>query len=374
MTKKLNKYLVPQKQNNYQPYLLDPKRTVFYTVLFIVIKLIVIGFALSIPEPALVAPDVLAFEQEKIVEMVNELRQEKQVPELTRNIKLYTSSQLRANDLAKEEYFNHISPQGKSLAYFIKQANYNYDVAGENLAMGYSDTKELFETWKQSPTHYSNLIDPEFDETGIAIQSGFYKNIPTIYLAQHFGAQKPTDSVKKATLPNANTLPIDQTQSSLSWQPTKNGLLIKVIIKMLNTLAPSNVEVKQYQIPLTKQAHNTYEGTIEIDQSPDEFFKVVLPGIVHAQAADGTALQSSLNWQAVKIVKPTGYEKYSMAKNRLSRQTNVFNFAQSIYLAFIGIFSIVLLATILVKYKQQNYKVIASSCLLIGLLVLLYLF
>ncbi|MBT3369059.1 MAG: hypothetical protein HN416_18090, partial [Nitrospina sp.] len=89
-----------------------------------------------------------------------------------------------------KEYFSHISPENKNVASFLREVGYDYKVAGENLAMGFTTAEEVVQAWKDSPTHYANIIDGEFNDFGIGIETGKYNKIPTVYVAAHFGLQK----------------------------------------------------------------------------------------------------------------------------------------------------------------------------------------
>jgi uncharacterized protein YkwD len=49
---------------------------------------------------------------------------------------------------------------------------YRYRVAGENLAQGFTDPQALTAAWMASPTHRANILDHDFNETGIGISNG----------------------------------------------------------------------------------------------------------------------------------------------------------------------------------------------------------
>lgn len=91
---------------------------------------------------------------------------------LVPNAQLVKAAQLKADDMAKNGYFAHRSPQGKSLVTFINQVKYPYSIAGENLAQGYGSTESLVYAWMHSPTHKANILEASYTETGIAIAQG----------------------------------------------------------------------------------------------------------------------------------------------------------------------------------------------------------
>jgi hypothetical protein len=432
MKQAFKKYFIPHAENNYHPHILHTKRAVFYSALFLVMKLIVFVFAISLPAAAFVAPDIMAIEQEKIIAMVNDLRAGQNKNVLTVNTKLNVSSAMKANDMAQGSYFSHTSPAGNNLAYFLKQAGYNYSVAGENLAMGFNDTAELFQAWVDSPTHYNNIVDTDFKETGIGVMAGLYNDIPTIYIAEHFGTPKvvaqtapkeeivapavtvPEPKVESDTKiepvavvePKEEVLPTEQAEvaseketapteteveapvvalaetfapvvynaenSSLIWQETGKGMLITASADIIGDVGFAEVEVRQYRIPLQKQG-DKYVGSIEIKEDAHDFFKVILPGVISIAGLDDTGIEASIPWQEVLIVKPTSIEKYSLAKSRLSAVTGIFELSKNIYFAFLIFFAIALGLKIFIEIRKQHYHIIAQTCGLMAILVLMIL-
>jgi len=82
---------------------------------------------------------------------------------------LVKAAQAKADDMVKNKYFAHRSPQGKNFWDFILAQHAYFRVAGENLAEGFTDTESLFSAWIASPKHYANIIDNSYSYTGIGI-------------------------------------------------------------------------------------------------------------------------------------------------------------------------------------------------------------
>ncbi len=183
----LKKHFIPHEGNDYHPHILHAKRTVFYAAFLILIKVFVIAYAVVIPIEAFTAPDVLAAQGSRILALTNDLRKQQGLPALARVAILDRSAGARAADMAANGYFSHVSPAGRTLATFLGNVGYRYSTAGENLAMGFSDASEVINAWIQSPTHYANLVDHEFTETGIGVDEGLYDGAQTVFVAEHFG-------------------------------------------------------------------------------------------------------------------------------------------------------------------------------------------
>ncbi|PIZ93577.1 MAG: hypothetical protein CO029_03800 [Candidatus Magasanikbacteria bacterium CG_4_9_14_0_2_um_filter_41_10] len=186
----LKHFFIPHRDNNYHPHILHTKRAVLYSGLFLTMKAIVVVFVLLVPVEVYVIPDVLADQQARLFTLTNEVRLTNGIVPLTLEQRLYASSQHKATDMASASYFAHTGPDGRSLASWLNEAGYSYSVAGENLAIGFSDPRALVNAWVNSPTHLANLIDPEYAETGIGLAGGMYDGVPVVYVAQHFGTEK----------------------------------------------------------------------------------------------------------------------------------------------------------------------------------------
>lgn len=128
----------------------------------------------------------------KIIELTNQLRQEKNLPTLEVHPELTKVANIRAKET--EELFSHTRPDGTDAFTVFREegVNYPYQTAGENLAMGthyLSDegmAELLFEGWVESQGHYENMINPNFREIGV----GVHFDGEMLYLTQIFGTRR----------------------------------------------------------------------------------------------------------------------------------------------------------------------------------------
>ncbi|MFH0951071.1 MAG: CAP domain-containing protein [bacterium] len=183
---KLRDLFVPHAGNNYKPGALQSQRLVFYSLSSLLIKVMVGIFVLTFPMVAWLSPDILYGQSQKIIDLTNQLRVSVGVNQLSINSALTQSAYEKVQDMLMSQYFAHISPDGRSLSDWLKSVAYNYAVAGENLAMGFSQPEEVLAAWQKSPTHYANLIDPDFSEIGVGMVAGAYQKNETVFIAQHF--------------------------------------------------------------------------------------------------------------------------------------------------------------------------------------------
>jgi uncharacterized protein YkwD len=121
------------------------------------------------------------------VALANDERSVNNAGKLTVNATLERAAQLKADDMALKGYFSHNTPDGKTPWYWIEQAGYKYEYAGENLAVNFTDSSEVHTAWTKSRGHFLNIINPRYTEIGIATSTGMYKGREAIFVVQMFG-------------------------------------------------------------------------------------------------------------------------------------------------------------------------------------------
>ncbi len=107
-----------------------------------------------------------AFEAE-VVSLINEQRQQNGCPALTVNGSLTQAAQAHSQDMAAQDYFDHITPTGLSPADRVAQVGYTYITIGENIAIGEATPQAVVDGWLSSGPHRQNIFDCELTETGV---------------------------------------------------------------------------------------------------------------------------------------------------------------------------------------------------------------
>ena len=126
----------------------------------------------------------------EIINAVNKERTNKKLKPLIPNPKLSESALMKVKDMNKYEYFSHVNPTtNKKWSDFIKESDYQYMVAGENLANGFANTQDVVDAWMNSPSHRDNILNQNVYETGVGIGYGKLNNINTIFVVQDFGSE-----------------------------------------------------------------------------------------------------------------------------------------------------------------------------------------
>lgn len=421
---------IPHEGNNFFPQFLRPKRAVLYATASLGIKAVIVVFALSIPQQAFMIPDVLAEQKKELELLVEEVRKEHRLNVLDQNEKLEKSSQAKAEHMVDNSYFAHEGPDKKSLATFLKAAEYEYKVAGENLAMGFSSAQSVVNAWVQSPLHYKNLVDTEFLEQGLGIDSGEYKGKDTVFIAHHFGKQKATfvplekvvptveavfaegrkitpvpEPVAEATQGESNFVPVEEVEdvsgaqdnstliattgvsepvvyfrerSLVFWREVGEDLTrISVQAFIEGEVEHVEVFVHGTTFPLTQpQGSTLYTGDRVLEASVDDIFKVVIRPSITITGVHGERIEDIISWSEVKIVNPSPVEKYTLANSVMPKVLGIgtpFSVANLLLIALIALFGILLLMKIFIEIKHQHYSIIVQTLFVIGFFVFLLL-
>lgn len=99
------------------------------------------------------------------------------------------AAQRHAQDMADNDYFEHLSLDGRTFVERIAATAYKGDPAGENLAAGQQSAREVVTAWMQSPPHCLNIMRKSFDEVGLglAVRADERYSEPVTYWVQDFG-------------------------------------------------------------------------------------------------------------------------------------------------------------------------------------------
>ena len=107
-------------------------------------------------------------EEQEILEYINEYRAQNGLLKLKVLANLQEVANLKAQDIVQNSYFSHTSQNLGTPFEMLKNKKVNYKIAGENLA-GSTTSKKAFEAWKQSELHNKNMLEEEFEYTGICV-------------------------------------------------------------------------------------------------------------------------------------------------------------------------------------------------------------
>lgn len=181
-------------------------RVIFWNI----VLLIVVQFVLtqSNLQLAAILDPLIPFDSREIIESTNKIRRGHDLGDLLPNFQLDAAASEKLDDMAKNGYFAHISPQGITPWFWIKKQNYNYSFAGENLAVGFYSARDTLQAWYDSPSHRNNLLGKNYNEIGVAVGRGTVDGINGIVIVQMFGSRKTTAAVAKTDIETRSPAPL----------------------------------------------------------------------------------------------------------------------------------------------------------------------
>lgn len=101
--------------------------------------------------------------------VINGFRAEKGIAPLKLSDELTQIACARAEEIAWSGKHSHTRPNGKKFSSMLKDAGITEGIAGENIGWGYETVNDVCEAWKNSQSHYENIMNPDFVEIGIGI-------------------------------------------------------------------------------------------------------------------------------------------------------------------------------------------------------------
>lgn len=127
----------------------------------------------------------------EILELVNQERQSKGVSPLAVDERLVASAREKVEDMAKNQYLEHISPATGVDGYTLVFRNTNQlcSYAGENLQWYPKDgatSRNSYNSTKGSEAHHNATIDGKYKLVGIYVAEGRLNGQDGYYSAQHF--------------------------------------------------------------------------------------------------------------------------------------------------------------------------------------------
>lgn len=218
---------IPHEGNNHQPHVLEHRALLIYSAFLIGLKVLAIILPIALPSSSLYSSSVTP---ENIIALTNQTRENLGLSKLKFNAQLAQAAQAKAEDMAANQYFAHVSPAGTTPWDWFVKAGYKYLYAGENLAVHYISAEGLQEGWLASPTHRANIVHPKYREIGIGVANGEFEGMQTTFVVEMFGlpasaaVQPASVSDVEKTLPKVITEPKVAAAKST---PIKQALVVK---------------------------------------------------------------------------------------------------------------------------------------------------
>lgn len=108
---------------------------------------------------------------QEVLRLVNEIRAEAGVQPLTLDMTLCRAASMRAVEMDYNNIMSHTRPDGSDWWTVLDSYGASYGTCGENVAAGYRTPASVVTGWKNSPGHYSNMINASFTKLGVGYSS-----------------------------------------------------------------------------------------------------------------------------------------------------------------------------------------------------------
>lgn len=203
---------IPHHHNSHWPHILRPKALLSYGVFLILVKLAAAGILfISFPDQARLSQEII----DQMLKFTNQTREEYGLPPLNINAQLSKSANIKAQDMANKGYFSHYTPEGYAPWYFIDENEYNYQLAGENLAMNFTKASVVQQAFMASPGHRENILHPDFEDIGLAVVYTEMEGRPTQIMVEYFGRLQQQSGLARVSSEKPSPTPTATTNIDL---------------------------------------------------------------------------------------------------------------------------------------------------------------
>jgi len=353
--KRLKHYFIPHEGNVFKPHFLERfSMGIMLLLVLLTFAIANLGSLVWISSDWLVSSILPAV----IVDLTNEERVDDKLITLSRNDVLDRAAQMKAEHMARNEYFAHYSPDGTSPWYWFDEAGYSYAYAGENLAVHFTDSEDVVEGWMNSPTHRANIMSGEYTEIGVGTARGKYKGAPTIFVVQLFGTPKQTSVAVVETS-----------------EPEQVLAQAEIIEESIPTETP---DVLAEEIAVEPEVETPSEETLISEESTHEEMAIPEEVVEPEQIEIDSVLYSQMATRSPDAVPALSQPQVPPSSGGLSlgflakSTTQPHVWMQFLYAIFATMVVVALSLSIIIEWRRQNPVQIAyatSLLLLMGILM-----
>lgn len=187
---------LPHPHNHQKAKLLSWHYLVIYILLFILLRSVF--DLISVYKPGILGT-TSSITIQRVVEDTNLERIKLGLPPLVENEALKKAALAKAANMFEENYWAHFSPAGRDPWGFITSSGYKYSYAGENLARNFYESADMVEAWMNSPSHKENIVNPNYQDVGIAVVEGVLQGQKTTLVVQMFGRSRIAPAIASKT-------------------------------------------------------------------------------------------------------------------------------------------------------------------------------
>lgn len=344
---------IPEKDNKYLPGALRPGLLFCYSLALLLIKIAAISFVLLLPYSTFFS----TITQDRLISLVNQTRLDHNLPPVSLNTALNETATFKVNDMLANDYFEHTSPAGITPWAWFRKAGYNYAYAGENLAINFSQTDDVFSAWMASPAHRDNILNPNFNEIGLAVKNGPLQDHDATLAVLVFGKQQSQPSATKSQPKEPKATPKTQAPA----KPSTTPIVAPAAPKTSKPLSPT---IKPTPLPIQSPSASPSISTLP-SASANQI-------VIEKENIELQSIAGEITEDLKANEKPAGIsDNLSLVNNKWTpRVLGVFasktdEVTKSLYLYFTLFLALALIVNIFVKIEIQYWQTIFSTTLVI---------
>lgn len=176
---------IPSSENNYRPSFFESRFLFYALFLILVLRLFVVPLIFCLPNSNFFAEVT----KTALFDSINEERAVQGLGRLENDSQLDGAAYAKAQNMLEESYFAHTSPEGINPWHWFHGQGYRYQYAGENLAIGFLNSREVTKAWMDSNAHRQNILNPNYEDMGLAVVQGEFQGQETTLVVQLFGTK-----------------------------------------------------------------------------------------------------------------------------------------------------------------------------------------
>jgi hypothetical protein len=263
---KILNWFLPSRKNKFHPMALRPIGLIVFLALFVTIPFLynvtsaqqfqILGYATNVTVGG-------------VHTLSNRERTDVGLLALNLDSQLNSAALAKANDMFTKDYWAHVAPDGTTPWSFIYATGYDYQTAGENLAMGFDTSAGVVAGWMASEHHKENILNTSYVDVGYAAVNGILQGSETTLVVAMYGSRMPAD----ATIPASSTPTPTPTSTQTAPVPEQTAPT-EVPTDLTTALAQQPTEVpvssdataisQTSQQPAQKEATGIVEGIMSI--------------------------------------------------------------------------------------------------------------
>lgn len=109
---------------------------------------------------------------QEVLALTNQFRTANGLDPLTLDNRLDRAAQKHSDRMVQDDFLGHVGVNNSTPLMRAEAEGYDVWAIAENIGAGYSSPESIVESWKQSPEHRANLLNPAYESMGVGYTFG----------------------------------------------------------------------------------------------------------------------------------------------------------------------------------------------------------